>query len=692
MHSLPEFNLPVKYLKGVGPARSEHLKKLDIETIGDILYTFPRRYEDRRSLTPLRALVDGETSSVIARIVSISSRKTRRKGLSITEAVITDGESIALVIWFNRKGLERIFLSGQDVAFYGKIEKKYGKPQLTNPDFEIIENDDQISEFNRIVPVYPTTYGIYQKWLRKFISANIKLFLEKVKEFLPPEVISINNLMPLRDAIMQMHYPSDRDAWKKARKRLVFDEFFVLQAGLAMRRSAGEKTEDKAPVFSSSNISFIQAAREMFSFPLTAAQERVLVEISGDMGQDIPMNRLLQGDVGSGKTVIAVLSMLLAVKNGYQSAFMAPTEILAQQHFQKLSRYFEGHNVTLAFLTGSMNGQERKNSLQKIENGRADIVIGTHALFQEKVRYARLGLVVIDEQHRFGVIQRGALRKKGQNPHVLVMTATPIPRTLTLSVYGDLSVSVMDEMPPGRKNITTKWVRPSRIEDLKDFLRDQVKKGRQIYWVCPLIEESETIQAVSLSERYEKLKVSLGDVRVAFLHGQVAPDEKDLTMFDFEKGRIDILVSTTVIEVGVDVPNATVMVIEDANRFGLSQLHQLRGRVGRGSFKSYCFLLAEPSSIESKQRIRTMCSTENGFKIADADLRLRGPGEVCGIRQHGVTDFRVADLVKDREMLLLAREQAFRIVGNDNQLTGLPLLREEVLRRVGKVLDLVKTG
>ncbi len=692
MHSLPEFNLPVKYLKGVGPARSEHLKKLDIETIGDILYTFPRRYEDRRTLTPLRDLVEGVTSSVIARIVSISSRKTRRKDLSITEAVITDGESIASVIWFNRKGLERIFLTGQDVAFYGKIEKKYGKAQLTNPDFEIIENDDQISEFNRIVPVYPTTYGIYQKWLRKFISVNIKLFLDKVVEFLPPEVVSINNLMPLRDAILQMHYPSDRDTWKKARKRLVFDEFFVLQAGLAMRRSAGEKTEDKAPVFSSSNISFIEAAREMFSFPLTAAQKRVLVEISEDMGQDIPMNRLLQGDVGSGKTVIAVLSMLLAVKNGYQSAFMAPTEILAQQHLQKLSRYFESHNITLTFLTGSMNGQERKNSLQKIEDGRADIVVGTHALFQEKVRYARLGLVVIDEQHRFGVLQRGALRKKGQNPHVLVMTATPIPRTLTLSVYGDLSVSVMDEMPPGRKNITTRWVRPSRIEGLKGFLQDQVKRGRQVYWVCPLIEESENIQAVSLSERYEKLKVSLGDMRVAFLHGQVAPDEKDLTMSDFEKGRIDLLVSTTVIEVGVDVPNATVMVIEDANRFGLSQLHQLRGRVGRGSSKSYCFLLAEPSSIESKQRIRTMCSTQNGFKIADADLRLRGPGEVCGIKQHGVTDFRVADLVRDREMLLLAREQAFRIVDNDNQLAGLPLLREEVLRRVGKVLDLVKTG
>lgn len=692
MHPVSELDLPVKFLKGVGPARSEKLGKLDIWTVRDILYTFPHRYEDRRTLTPLRNLVDGETASVIARVVSSSTRKTRRKGFNITEAAITDGESFASVIWFNRRGLERIFLPGVQVAFYGKIERKYGKPQLTSPDFEILENDDQISEFSRIVPVYPTTFGLYQKWLRKFISTCIKLFLGKMKEFLPPEVVAGNELMSLRDAITQMHYPSDRDAWKKARKRLAFDEFFLLQAGLAMRKRAGETKVVKAPVLSSSGFMLSEEASKMFPFPLTSAQIRVIGEIYEDLERDVPMNRLLQGDVGSGKTVIAVLSMLVAAKNGYQSAFMAPTEILAQQHFQKLTRYFKGQDLEIAFLTGSMNGSIRKKCLEKIEQGKVDIVVGTHALFQESVRYSRLGLAVIDEQHRFGVLQRGALRMKGQNPHVLVMTATPIPRTLTLSVYGDLSVSVMNEMPPGRKKITTRWVRPYRLEDLKDFLRRQVQRGRQIYWICPLIEESESIQAVSLAERYEKLKISLGDMRVQFLHGQMATSDKDRVMSDFEKGKIDLLISTTVIEVGVDVPNATVMVIEDATRFGLSQLHQLRGRVGRSSLQSYCFLLAEPTSEESKKRLKTMCSTENGFMIAEADLRLRGPGEVCGIRQHGITDFKVADLIRDRELLELAREQAFKIVDQDDLLVQTPLLRDEVFRRVGKVLELVKTG
>lgn len=692
MQPVSDLDLPIQYLKGIGPSRSKKLARIDIVTARDILYTFPRRYEDRRCLTPLHALQDGKISSVVARVVSLSQRKTRKKGLTIVEAVVTDGDSLASAVWFNRKGLERLFFSGVTVAFYGKIEKKYGKTQLTNPDFEIIEKEDQVSEFSRIVPVYNTTEGLYQKWLRKFIHTGIELFLDSITEFLPRDIIVRNGLIPLGEAIREMHYPSGRNSWKRARKRLVFDEFFILQAGLAMRKGAFEKKEDKAPVISSS-WSELQKDREtFFPFQLTTAQKRVLSEISEDLGRDVPMHRLLQGDVGSGKTIIAVLSMLQAVKDGYQAVFMAPTEILAQQHFQKLSGYLEGMGIGLAFLSGSMKGRERNRVLNDISNGQARIVVGTHALFQDGVEYRKLGLVVIDEQHRFGVLQRGALRHKGNNPHVLVMTATPIPRTLTLSVFGDLAVSVIDEMPPGRRRVDTRWARPSRVGELKRFLKGQIADGRQVYWVCPLIEDSESIEAVSLTERYEEINSSMNGIRSAFLHGQMPPSEKECIMSSFAAGKIDLLVATTVIEVGVDVPNATVMVIENADRFGLSQLHQLRGRVGRGGVQSYCILLADPVSSESKQRIKTMCDTGDGFRIAEADLKLRGPGEVCGIRQHGVTDFRVADLIKDRDVLISAREQAFAIVEKDRSLEGLPPLRQEVLRRVGKVLELVETG
>lgn len=684
-----ELGRNVRYLKGIGPFRSQKLGRIGIETIEDVLYTFPRRYEDRRHLTRLRDLVYGKVSSVVARVVSSSSYETRKKGLTVTEVVITDGEDLGSAVWFNRKGLERIFLAGVTVAFYGKIGSRYGKPQLTNPDFEVIDNDGQLSEFSRIVPVYPTTDGLYQKWLRKFIRYCLDFFLEKVEEFLPQKVVSENDLMPIRKAIMEMHYPSGRNSWSKARKRLAFDEFFILQSGLAMRKRAGEETSEKAPRFHGVPP---EEALRIFPFSLTDAQTRVMGEISSDLSKDIPMHRLIQGDVGSGKTVIAVLSMLDAARSGYQAVFMAPTEILAQQHFQKLSGYFGSLGFEPAFLSGSVSGRERKIRIESIKNGKTRIIIGTHALFQEGVEYDNLGLVVIDEQHRFGVLQRGALRKKGRNPHVLVMTATPIPRTLTLSIYGDLSVSVIDEMPPGRKDVITGWIRPSRIGYLKKLIFKQVKTGRQVYWVCPLIEESDHIDAASLNERYEKLCETMKGLKIGFMHGHLSASEKNSVMEDFIEGNLDILVSTTVIEVGVDVPNATVMVIEDADRFGLSQLHQLRGRVGRGGAQSYCLLLADPSTAEAKERLEILCRNNDGFLIAEADLHLRGPGEVCGIRQHGVTDFRVADLIKDRKILESARQQAFCIVGSDRELMGFPLLRREVLSRVGKVLELVETG
>jgi ATP-dependent DNA helicase RecG len=427
-------------------------------------------------------------------------------------------------------------------------------------------------------------------------------------------------------------------------------------------------------------------------FKLTDAQKRVFSEIRDDVSKEIPMNRLLQGDVGSGKTVIAILFMLCAIDSGYQAAFMAPTEVLAKQHFEKIHKWLTPLGVKVSLLTGSVPSAEKRIIYEEVSNGLVNIVVGTHALIQDNLAFRNLGAVVIDEQHRFGVLQRGILADKGEHPHVLVMTATPIPRTLTLSVYGDLSVSVIDEMPPGRKDIITKSVKKEQESELLSFLKEEIKAGGQVYWICPMIDENEELSIASAESRFSHLRKIFKEETVALLHGKKPYREKEQIMSDFEKGHIDVLVSTTVIEVGIDVPNATVMVIEDPWRFGLSQLHQLRGRVGRGNKQGYCFLLGRPDDYDGKRKIAAMCSTNDGFKIAEADLAIRGPGEVCGTRQHGVTDFRVANLLRDRKILNLARKEAFSLIEKDPKLEGYPKLKELLLRQLGDKLDLVITA
>jgi len=682
----------VRFVQGVGPARQRMLENINVHSVRDLLYTFPRRYEDRRSLTSLSELEPGKVSSVIARVMEVSERNARNRKMLITTAVITDGAALINAVWFNRRGLEKLLFSGTRVALYGKIDRKYNRLQMVNPEIEVIDEDDSVQDIGRIIPVYPCTSGLNQKWLRNLIRYSLQHFLPQLEEFIPGSLSGKHDLLPLPEAVRSLHYPSDLQNWEKARYRMVFEEFLVLQTGLAIRKKSFLEGNVKAPVCKGNNTYRERFLTELIPFELTEAQKRVIDQIRDDMSRSVPMHRLLQGDVGSGKTVVALLSILNSLDSGYQAALMAPTEVLAQQHYARLSKDLSCLGISCELLSGSTAKRKREDILENIVSGKTKVIIGTHALFQKDVNYSRLGLVIVDEQHRFGVMQRKALKHKGEAPHTLVMTATPIPRTLTLSVYGDLSVSVLDELPPHRQQIETRWVKPRNTARLFSFLKGQIEAGRQIYWVCPVIEESESIDANSLQERYESLLSIFSGHSTEMLHGQMQSGEKEKRMRNFSSGKTDILVSTTVIEVGVDVPNATIIVIEGADRFGLSQLHQLRGRVGRGPFRSYCVLLTEASSEEARKRIKIMCSTNDGFTISEADLKLRGPGEVCGLKQHGVTDFRIADIVKDRKILYTARDDAFDLLDKDPDLLSALPLKEKVIRDLGKTLQLVETG
>lgn len=680
----------VRFLKGIGPARSRLLAKLDVETVEDLILLFPRRYEDRRQLTSLSELVPGTTGTVVARVVALERKPTRKKDLTVVSAILTDDHGFSSAVWFNRPGLERTLRPGVEAAFFGRIEERYGRVQITNPDFEVMDGADG-TDPARIMPVYPLVDGLNQRWVRNLIQSLLPLAETRLRETLPRELCRRLGLIDLIPAVMGMHYPDDPEHWKACRRRIAFEELFLLQLGLALRKQSNE-TEHTAPRLRLSGETRDRFLSDCLPFSFTPAQERVFREVLRDMDSDVPMNRLLQGDVGSGKTAIAAAALVSAVDSGHQAALMVPTEVLAWQHYDKISRLLAPLNMKVALLTGSLSRKEKDQKAEAIASGEIDVVVGTHALIQDGISFRCLGLSIVDEQHRFGVLQRGALAGKGVTPHVLVMTATPIPRTITLSLYGDLEVSVIDELPPGRKEIRTRWVRPKDRGRILSFIRSQVEEGRQVYWVCPLVEDSETIEAASVQERFADLSQVFGDLSVGLLHGQMSSAEKTSVLEGFRTGSIGVLVSTTVIEVGVDVPNATVMVIEDAQRFGLSQLHQLRGRVGRGEHGGTCLLLGRPTTEEGVQRLQAMCATSDGFRIAEVDLKLRGPGEVCGIRQHGVTDFRVADLVKDIKLLQLAREEALGLASSDPGLEGVPVLRERLVRTLGKRLDLAVTA
>ena len=681
---MAELTDSVRYIKGVGEHREDLLKKIGITKSEDLLYYFPYRYEDRSAptkLSSLRVNKPGEKSLIIARIIAVEKRYANNKKLSITSALICDEEgNSAKAIWFNIPNLERTLLPGKLVSLYGKVEFR-GEWQITSPELETL--DDESNANLGIIPVYPTTSGLSQKILRRIINSALETVLPKLTDYIPEKM---RRNMPLESAIKTLHYPTDRSKWATARNRLAFDEFFVLQVGLGLRRKMIESMIAPSIIQGEQFNNFLSS----LPFELTAAQKRALCEILEDIKKERPMNRLLQGDVGSGKTVIAAAVLTAASECEKQGALMVPTEVLAQQHYSRLKNMLPN----IALLSGSLSINERKSIIEGLKTGEIKTVVGTHALLSDNVAFSSLGIVIVDEQHRFGVLQKQSLISKGLpivHPHVLVMTATPIPRTLTLSVYGDLSVSVIDELPPGRKPVETRAASSAKLKDVLQFVSKCARLGRQIYWVCPLIEDSENINIASAVRRHEELRKYLG-LRTELMHGKLSGNMKSEIMKEFEYGRIDLLVSTSVIEVGVDVPNASVMVIEGADRFGLSQLHQLRGRIGRGAEKGWCILVSNPKTQEGKERIAAMKQTTDGFKIAEIDLKIRGPGEVCGTRQHGITDFRVADLIRDQKILLEARVEAGKLLDSDPELKNEPLLLKVVMERIGNALNIAGTA
>ncbi len=663
------------------------LAKLGLHTVRDVLYHLPTRFEDRREIPPLMFLRPGLASTVRGRLKEVNTRSLRG-GKVLIQAVLTDGKGEVNLQWFNQpwvaKNLQN--LRGREIVAFGLVREGYrGELEINSPDWEVLEDEDA-DDFARLVPVYRLTEGVPQRLVRTAARSAAQFFASQVPDPLPASLLSAHGLPSLAWALQRLHTPETLEERDRARRRLAFEEFFYLQLALQMRRlEVGREIGVAFPISRLAGsetppttlFGLDQAVAEggslwdevhrMLPFELTGAQRRVIGEVWADMERPQPMNRLVQGDVGSGKTAVAACALLAAVRCGYQGALMAPTEILAEQHAINLTRLFDPLGVRVSLLVGKLTAQQKRRAQTQAANGEAQICVGTHALIQEGVSFSHLGLVVIDEQHRFGVLQRLALRGKAlANPDVLVMTATPIPRTLTMAVYGDLDVSVIDELPPGRKPIKTHWRRTNERDKVYEGVRKLLAEGRQAYFVCPAIFDSEKLQTQAAEDlHFRLLNEVFPEARVGLLHGQMKPAEKERVMSDFRAGNLDILVATVVIEVGVDVPNATVMVIEDAHRFGLAQLHQLRGRVGRGSDQSFCVLIADAKTEEAGRRLDILVSTTDGFRIAEADLEIRGPGELLGVRQSGALDLHVADLVRDTDLLEKARQAAITLLTED---------------------------
>lgn len=657
--------MPVPHLKGVGRARALLLNKLGIFTIGDALYYFPREYEDRSSLKAIAQLVDGETCAFEGVVSSAVSETRPRRGFTIQKTLVRDSTGAIFATWFNQPYLKNSLKQGEKYFFYGKISRKYRTLEVLSPVYEKA-GEGETKNTCRIVPVYPSTANLTQNAIRSAIRSALEAAGGRLADALPGRLRDGYGLEELNYCLENIHFPSCDNAFHNARRRLVFEELLLLQLALFGMKN---KLDDESGGIAFSAAKETEAFTGALPFRLTPAQRRVFGEIAADMESKRAMNRLVQGDVGSGKTAVAALALYKAAKSGYQGAFMAPTEILAEQHYRTLGSLLKESGLRVVLLTGSQGRSEKSGALEDIKSGAADLVVGTHALIDGNVEFKKLGLVVTDEQHRFGVRQRAALSRKGPNPDMLVMTATPIPRTLALILYGDLDISVIDELPPGRKPVETYVVDNGMRERINRFIRKKVAEGRQVFIVCPLVEESDTIEAKSAVELAERIaSKDFAGLRVGLVHGRMRPAEKDSVMDSFIKGETDILVSTTVIEVGVDVPNATVMVVENAERFGLAQLHQLRGRVGRGEHQSYCILYNEGKSDIARERMQVMQKTGDGFLISEKDLELRGQGEFFGTRQHGIPDLKIANLYKDMEILKQAQEAALEILKEDRHL------------------------
>ncbi len=659
----------VRYLKGVGEVRAAQLERLGIRTVRDLLLTLPRRYEDRRQLCPMNRLAPDEWAVVGGEVVSARWARPRY-GKGYFEALLTDKSAVVQVRWYGATWLQDQLTPGQRIVLFGKPARRKGRFVFDHPEFEQLDEEGGESiHLGRIVPIYPLTENLPQRTMRRMLWNAVDQFAARAEEIMPQATRERAKVPGITEALAQAHFPLDLERARRARARLVFEEFLCMQLVLAARKIQTERFLVGRSLHAPGRL----CAQFMASLPfkLTGGQEQALAEIRADMIKARPMHRLLQGDVGSGKTVVAACAMLDAIECGAQAAVMAPTELLAAQHARTLRGYLQPLGIRLALLTSSLSGAERVAARAAVADGRTQLVVGTHALIQDRVAFKDLGLAVIDEQHKFGVEQRGLLYDKGTHPDVLVMTATPIPRTLAMTLYGDLDVTTIRELPGGRQPIVTRVISAKLLEKAYDFIRQQVAKGRQAYLVYPLVAESERLELKAATAMFEQLRVeTFRSQRMGLVHGQLASAEKDRVMEQFRAGELDILVATSVIEVGVDVPNATVMLVENAERFGLAQLHQLRGRIGRGAHKSFCILQGTPGSREAWQRLKVLEETSDGFRIAEEDFRIRGMGNLLGREQSGAPLLRVGDPLRDVALLEEARQEAFRLIESDPRLTA----------------------
>lgn len=674
----------VQYIKTVGPNRAKLLNKLNIYTLGDLITYFPREYEDRSKAKKICECTDGEETLIEAVVIArMTEIKTRR--MTICKLMIRDETEICTAIWYNQTYLKNIFIPGKKYKFYGKISNKNGRIEIASPTFDA---EGETKNTGKIIPIYPLTKNLSQNTLRKIIEVGMGEVYGKLNETLPDEILKRYKLLKNNEAIKKIHFPNELSEFKEARKRLVFEELLIMQLALLYLKS-GYKNDKKGIQFNSEVK--MEDMIELLPFKLTNAQLRVLEEINKDMESKKNMNRLLQGDVGSGKTAVSMITAYKAVKSGYQVALLAPTAILATQHLESFTEMFEQVGIKCGLLVSSLTSKKKKEVLEKLENGEINVLIGTHAMIEDNVLFKNLGLVITDEQHRFGVKQRTKIVEKGQNPDVLVMSATPIPRTLGLILYGDLDISIIDELPPNRKKIETFAVRKNMEERVNGFIKKQIEEGRQAYIVCPLVEESEESDLKAVTTLVEKYKNEVfSDYRVECVYGKMKAKEKDAIMQEFKDGNIDILISTTVIEVGVNVPNASIMVVENAERFGLAQLHQLRGRVGRGEYKSYCILKYEGKGQNTIERMKIMTQTNDGFIIAEKDLQLRGTGDFFGTEQHGIPEFKIANLFEDLPILKQVQDLSMKILEEDVklELEKNKLLSIRVKNKFGNRIDI----